>query len=417
VKSLVIGSGGREHALVSALLRDGEVGCVGGNPGIAAECEVLPGNLSAFDSILSACRSFAPDLVVVGPEDPLVLGLADFLRAEGFQVFGPGMEGAKLEASKDFSKQVMAKAGVPTAAFQSFTEVEPAKDYARSRFDTGFNVVVKASGNALGKGVVVCASLEEADDALESMLVERIFGDAGSTVVVEDRLIGEEISLLTVVGDHDFWTFPLCRDHKRALDRDRGPNTGGMGTVSPLGGIHEERVQEYEEAIVRPLLNELKARHIDYRGMLFSGLMMHENAPYCLEYNVRFGDPETQSLVMRTGSGMGACLLSAALGEPISPPTVLDNAACTVVLASGGYPGTYEKGKPITIGKTNENVKIFHAGTQTVGGELVTSGGRVLGVSASAPTLSGARASAYEAVKSISFDGMMYRTDIGESLL
>lgn len=417
MKSLVIGGGGREHALVSMLARDSEVACVGGNPGIAEECEVLAGSASSFDSVLEACRAYMPDLVVVGPEDPLILGLADLLRDAEFNVFGPGIDGARLEASKSFSKELMKRAGVKTAAFESFHEAEQAKEFARARFDAGRGVVVKASGNALGKGVVVSSTIEEAEDAIDAMIVERIFGEAGATIVIEDRLQGEELSLLTIVSGDHLWTLPLCLDHKRALDNDRGPNTGGMGTVSPLGSGHEARVPEYEDAIVRPILRELKRNHIDFRGVLFSGLMMHHDDVYCLEYNVRFGDPETQSIAMRLGNGLTDCLFSAAMGGEIVAPEVLNNAACTVVVASGGYPGDYEKGCPITIGKLPDSVKIFHAGTKSVGGQLVTNGGRVLGVSSSASSLKEAQFLAYEGVKSVQFSGMMYRKDIGASLL
>ena len=376
MRILVAGSGGREHALCWKLAQAHEVVCAGGNPGIAADVACV-----AADDLVGLAKGF--DLVVVGPEDPLVDGLADRIRAVGVAVYGPGAEGAKLEASKAFSKALMQEAGVPTAEFFTFHHADAALEYARNRFGEGRRVAVKASGNALGKGVVVCDVLEEAEAAIREMMVERRFGDAGATVVIEERLVGPEFSLLTIVGDDDFFSLPVAQDHKRAFDGDQGPNTGGMGTISPCGWVSEDLVREAEDRCVRPLLGALKERGIGYRGTLFSGLMVQDGTPYCLEYNVRFGDPETQSVVLRLGAGFGEALHAAATGERVPPVEVLDNAAATVVVASEGYPGSYAKGLPVEIGPLPEGAKLFHAGTAVAGGRLVTkrrAGGRGVGV-------------------------------------
>ena len=406
MRILVVGSGGREHALCWKLAQGHEVVCAPGNPGIAADVACVPA-----DDLAGLAKGF--DLVVVGPEDPLVEGLADRIRTAGVAVYGPGADGARLEASKAFSKALMQEAGVPTAAFFTFHHAEPALEYARNRFGEGLRVAVKASGNALGKGVVVCDALEEAEGAIREMMVERRFGEAGATVVVEERLVGPEFSLLTLVGDHDFSSLPVAQDHKRAFDGDRGPNTGGMGTVSPCAWVSDDAVREAEDRCIRPLLALMRDRGISYRGTLFSGLMVQNGTPYCLEYNVRFGDPETQSVMLRLGGGFGEALFAAATGARVPPVEVLDDFATTVVVASGGYPGGYDKGLPIEVGDLPEGAKLFHAGTALIDGRLVTSGGRVVGASASGSTMAEARSRAYAAAAAVRFEGAFYRGDIG----
>lgn len=408
MRILVVGSGGREHALAWKLAQEHEVVCAPGNPGIAADVETAS---VAPKDVVPMARDF--DLVVVGPEDPLVDGLGDALREAGVAVYGPGAAGARLEASKSFSKGLMKAADVPTAAFEAFTDADAAMDFARSRFDAGRGVAVKANGNALGKGVVVCDTAEQADEAIRRMVVDREFGDAGAEVVVEDRLIGWEFSLLTVVGDQGFFSLPVAQDHKRALDGDQGPNTGGMGTVSPCLAVSDDLIRRTEAEVVAPTLAELRRRGIEYRGTLFSGLMVQEGRPYCLEYNVRFGDPETQSVMLRLGRGLGDALYAAAVGDEIPAPQVLDNAAVTVVVASGGYPGSYAKGLPIEVGPLPEGAKLFHAGTALKDGALVTNGGRVIGASAAGATLDEARAKAYAAAAAVRFEGAFFRRDIG----
>ena len=272
--------------------------------------------------------------------------------------------------------------------------------------------MIKASGNAMGKGVVVCGTRAEAEDAIAQMLDDRIFGEAGETIVVEDRITGREFSLLTLCSDGHILSLPVAQDYKRALDGDRGPNTGGMGTYSPVPWVTPELIAETEKLVVWPALKVLKARGIDYRGVLFSGLMLDGSHPYCLEYNVRFGDPETQSVMMRLGKGFAAALNACALGLPIPAIEVKDNAVVTVVVASGGYPGSYEKGRAIKLHSPPKGVKVFHAGTSTQDGQLSTSGGRVLAVRAKGYDIDDARSRAYAAADLVSFDGLQRRSDI-----
>ncbi len=412
MRILVVGSGGREHALAWKLAQEHDVVCTPGNPGIAADVETLPVAANDTQGLLEAAKGF--DLVVVGPEDPLVEGLADALRDRGIPVFGPGAAGARLEASKAFSKELMKSAGVPTADSETFTgRDERGPVYVRQKFDEGKKVVVKASGNALGKGVYVCDTYDEAIGAVGMMVWDGVHGKAGETIVVEDRLEGPEFSLLTIVGDDGFVSLPVAQDHKRAYDGDQGPNTGGMGTVSPCAWVSDDLVREAEARVVAPILAELRRRGIEYRGTLFSGLLVQDGTPYCLEYNVRFGDPETQSVMLRLGRGLGDSLYAAATGKPIPPLETLDNAAVTVVVASGGYPGEYRKGLPIVVRSLPESAKLFHAGTALKDGRLVTNGGRVVAASASATTLAEARAKAYAAAEAVRFEGAFFRRDIG----
>lgn len=412
MKALVIGSGAREHALAWRLAKDLEVACAPGNPGIAQVCECLSAKPLDPANVLQVARHYRADLVVVGPEDPLIAGLADVLRAEGFAVFGPGSAGAELEGSKAFSKALMAAAGVPTAGFQVFVDAEAALAYARSTYEAGFQTVVKASGAALGKGAIICPTLEEAEDAIERMLVHHEFGDAGRTVVVEDRLIGREFSLLTVVSGSQFVSLPVAMDYKRVGDGDTGLNTGGMGSVCPAGWVGDDVVQEAEARIVRPVLEQLRARHIDFRGVLFSGVLVQDGSPYNLEYNVRFGDPEIQSVVRRLEGDFAGLLHAAAVGDPLPSLVVGDLAAVSVVMASPGYPAAYPKGIPVEFGPAPEGVVVFHAGTALDQGRLVTAGGRVLTVSAVGKDLAEARTRAYQGVDSIRFEGAQWRTDI-----
>ena len=403
MKVLIVGSGGREHALAWKLVGEGhEICCAPGNPGIAelGECfDVAPLNLPAM---VDLARTVQPDLVLVGPEDPLIAGLADALRAAAFSVFGPGKAAAALEGSKAFSKELMLRAKVPTAASGTFTDAWDAIEFTDKRYAKGTNVVIKASGAALGKGV-------------KAAMVDKVFGEAGSTIVVEDRLAGREFSLLTLCSDHGIFSLPVAQDHKRIFDGDQGPNTGGMGTYSPVPWVDANMIHLTEQDIVRPILTELRSMGIPYRGVLFSGVMEQFGELYCLEYNVRFGDPETQSVMGRLGSGFGEALLACARGEEIPAIPVLDNAVVSVVAAAGGYPGIVEKGKEITIGLMPEGVGCFLAGARAERDHLVTSGGRVLAVTAIAKSLASARSAAYAGIDQISFDGIQYRRDIAKS--
>lgn len=413
MRVLVIGSGGREHALAWRLSQEAEVHAAPGNPGIAEDCTVHDVAATDFPALLSLAKRLAVDLVVVGPENPLIDGLADLLRAEGLPTFGPGRAAAQLEGSKAFSKSLMQEAGVPTAEFKTFTESAPARQYARHMFDQGRPVVIKASGAALGKGVILCATAEEAEQAIANMIDASEFGKAGSTIVVEERLQGPEFSLLTICSDDHYASLPVAQDYKRAGDGDQGPNTGGMGSYSPVPWISPDLVRRAEAEIVKPILAGLK--DTGYRGVLFSGIMVQDGKPYCLEYNVRFGDPETQSIMMRLGEGFAEALLACAGGHPIPSFAVKPEASVCVVIASGNYPGPVEKGFQIQLpGSPPQGSKLFHAGTALKNGRLVTNGGRVFGATATGADLEQARQRAYQLASGVRFEGAWRRSDIAE---
>ena len=414
MRVLVVGSGGREHALVWKVAQEAEVYCTPGNAGIASACECFDVPPSDRPGIVSLAKNIGADLVIVGSEDPLIEGLADDLRAAEIAVLGPGKQAAQLEGSKAFSKRMMVEARVPTADYGEFTDPADAREYVSQMFSRGRSVAVKASGAALGKGVAVCLTPEEAEQAIARTMIEKVYGPAGDTVVIEDCLYGREFSLLTLVSGRSFRSLPVAQDYKRAYDGDRGPNTGGMGTYSPVSWLDDALIERAEQEVVKPLLDTLLKKGIDFRGVLFSGLMVVEGKPYCLEYNVRFGDPETQSIVRRIGAGFVRALKAVADGKPVPEIEVLDNAVVTVVMASEGYPGKYKKGRKISIPTDlAEEVVVFHAGTSMLMDNLVTSGGRVLSVSATGSDLDEARDTAYDAVESISFKGRQYRNDIG----
>lgn len=406
MRILIVGGGGREHALAWRLTQEGhEIAGAPGNPGV--------GQLGPlFDNVSDALRGFEPELVVIGPEDPLIGGMADELRQRGIPTFGPGGMGARLEASKAWSKKMMEEAGVPTAAATIHTDYQEACEEVAKRFASGRHVAIKASGAALGKGVILCRDELHARHALSRMLLDEEFGDAGRLVVVEDFLEGREFSILTVVSEQGLLSLPVAQDYKRVGDGDTGENTGGMGTYSPVPWVTTAMVEETEARIVRPIVDHLRAKGVPYSGVLFSGVMVVDGSPYCLEYNVRFGDPETQS-VMRRVEGVGDLLWAAAQGEALPQIRVSDQAAVTVVAASAGYPATSQKGVPITLGEMPEGVVVFHAGTAMQNGQLVTNGGRVLAVSAVANDLEQARARAYAGMDQVAFAGKHFRSDIG----
>lgn len=410
---LIVGGGGREHALVWRLKQEAEVFCTPGNAGIAQDCECFSVKATNADDLVALAHRLGDPVVVIGPEDPIIAGVGDRLRAAGIPVVAPTSQAARLEGSKVFAKTAMRAAGVPTAEFEWFHNPVSAVDYARSRFDAGLQVAVKASGTALGKGVVVCSTFEEAREAIESMMVEQILGPAGQTVVIEDRLFGREFSLLTLCSGTSFFSLPVAQDYKRALDGNRGPNTGGMGSHSPVPWLTEDLVRLTEEQVVRPILNYMAEQGHPFSGVLFSGLMVKDRKVHCLEYNVRFGDPETQSVVRRLGSGLSEALDAVATGRPVPQIPVQPHASLTVVVASHGYPGKVQKGIPIEIGPLPSDIVLFHAGTVRSGEQLVTSGGRVFGVSAVAPDVPKARKLAYDALAAIKFAGMWWRSDIG----
>ena len=412
MRILVIGSGSREHALAWKLAQEAEVVCAPGNPGMAGDIECVPTSATDAEGLLKLAREREIDLVVVGPEDPLIQGIGDQMRSAGFLVYGPGAAGARLEGSKAFSKQMMEECGVPTAAFVTFFNVEEAKEYAKASYAKGVALAVKASGAALGRGVTVAPTEEIALDAIQKMMVDRKFGAAGETVVLEELLLGREFSLLTLVGDHNYVSLPIAQDYKRALDGDQGDNTGGMGTFSPCDWASSDLIAEVEERMVKPIVDRLRSEGIQFRGTLFTGVMVTPNGPKCLEYNVRFGDPETQTVMLRLGQGFLDALYQTAAGKEIVNPEVLPNHVVTVIVASSGYPNAYKKGFPVTLDPPKADTVRFFAGVAGEPGALVTSGGRVCAVSAGAATAAEARAKAYSAAEGVRFEGSYYRTDI-----
>jgi phosphoribosylamine--glycine ligase len=398
----VVGGGGREHALAAVLGRDAEVVATPGNPGIAGSVDTRPENVDA-------------DLYVIGPEQPLVDGLADRLRGAGKLVFGPGADGARLEGSKAWMKQILGDAGVPTARYDAFTDAKQAAAFLRTL--PGL-YVVKTDGLAAGKGVFVTSDLDAAIADVEEKLAGRSFGAAGSTVVIEEGLSGPELSLLAVCDGERAVPLAPAQDFKRVGDGDAGPNTGGMGAYSPVPVAGAGVVDEVMARAVEPTLAMLRKLGIDYRGVLYAGLMLTPDGPKVIEFNVRFGDPETQVVLPRMTTDLAGLLAEAAAGRITSEPGFGPDAAVTVVLASEGYPAAPVIGVPITgidDAEAVEGVTVFHAGTtRNADGELVTSGGRVLDVTAVGPTIAEARSRAYAAITTIAFPGMHYRADIAE---
>jgi phosphoribosylamine---glycine ligase len=413
MKILIVGSGGREHALAWRLAREGhEVVAAPGNPGIAQVAECAPIAVDDLEGLVALAKAGGAALVVVGPEAPLVAGLADRLRAEGVAVFGPGADGAQLEGSKAFSKQFFARHGIRTAAFRV---VGSAGEVEEAIAALGGELVVKADGLAAGKGVVVCDSAGEVREAAAAMLEGR-FGRAGQRLVLEQKLRGREVSILALTDGARLEILAPAEDHKTIFDGDRGPNTGGMGTVSPAP-IDEAQLARVREEILAPTLAGLRAEGIDYRGVLYAGLMIDEGGvAWLLEYNCRFGDPETQPVMMRLEGALGEVLLGAARGEMPEGALSWDaRTAVCVVVAAAGYPEKPRLGDVIegAEGAQADGVTIFHAGTARRDGRLVTSGGRVLGVTALGDGVEGARRAAYAAADGIALEGKQLRRDIG----
>jgi phosphoribosylamine--glycine ligase len=416
VRILVVGGGGREHALCWALRRenpDAEIHCAPGNPGIAGVARNLPIAADDIDRLTDAADMLGIDLTVVGPEVPLALGLADRLRAEGRAVVGPGAAAAAIEASKAFAKDIMAAAGVPTAASRTFTDPAEALAWVDRQAEP---LVVKASGLAAGKGAVVCATRAEARDVVAAMLRDGKFGDAGRTVVVEAFLEGEELSLLALTNGTDLELLPAAQDHKRLLEGDRGPNTGGMGAYSPVALATPTLLERAKREVYLPVLRELRRRGTPFSGVLYAGLMVdHAGTPWVVEFNCRLGDPEAQAVLPLVAGGLTDAFRQVARGERPAPVRVRPGAAVTTVLAAGGYPDRPQKGAAITIpSDLPPNVTVFHAGTTLDdAGMLRVAGGRVLNVTAVAPTFPEAQRLSREAAQRISFAGKVFRTDIG----
>ncbi len=421
MKVLVIGSGGREHALGWALARSDSVGTVDaapGNPGMAALGTLHPVRADDLEGIAALVQEKGHDLVVIGPENPLALGLGDRLRDRGTAVFGPGASGARLESSKAFAKEFMKRHRIPTAGF----EVVRSREEGEAVLEAwGAPLVVKASGLAAGKGVIMAETAAEAREALVDCFDTKSFGEAGSTVVLEKKLEGEEASVFVITDGHRFHVLPGSQDHKRAFDGDEGPNTGGMGAYSPAPVLSPAIRSEVETAIVEPTLGGLREDGIEFRGLLYIGLMVTDDGLEVLEYNVRFGDPETQVVLPRLGFDFGAMLLEAARGElsADSIPGPKQGASACVVAATADYPRSGTRGLPIT-GVADAEARgalVFHAGTAQRDGELVTSGGRVLGVVGMGENIREAVKQAYSGIEAIHFEGMRYRNDIAHHAL
>lgn len=413
MKILVIGSGGREHALVWRLAQGGnEVIAAPGNPGIEQIARCVAVAMTDHAALASLAKTEAVDLVVVGPEAPLVAGLADELRAQGILTFGPGASGARLEGSKGFSKQFFARHGIPTAPFVVTSSVAEADAAVEAM---GGRVVVKADGLAAGKGVVVAQDIADAKAAIREMLEAKRLGDAGGTVIVEERIIGREVSVLAITDGKTLEVLPAVEDHKTIFDGDKGPNTGGMGTVSPAW-TNADVLERIKHEILVPTVRGLATDGIDYRGVLYAGVMVDAaGAPWLLEYNCRFGDPETQPIMARMVGDFAAVLAGAARGE--MPHGVLGwdaRVAVCVVVAAAGYPGDVRLGDPIGgLERGFGDVVVFYAGTTRKGEQLVSAGGRVLGVTALGISLQQARERAYTAVDAIELPGKQVRRDIG----
>ena len=417
MKVLVIGSGGREHALAWKAAQSSDVEKVfvaPGNAGTATEDKLENVDISVGD--LQGLAEFAKTnnvkLTIVGPEAPLVEGVVDLFEKEGLNIFGPSQGAAQLEGSKSFTKDFLARQDIPTAAYQTFEQIAPAVAYVK---EMGAPIVVKADGLAAGKGVIVAMTEQEAIDAIEDMLAGNAFGEAGSRVVIEEFLTGEEASFIVMVDGKNVLPFATSQDHKRAYNNDEGPNTGGMGAYSPAPVVTDEVYKRIMDEVIYPTVEGMAKEGHPYKGFLYAGLMINEQgAPKVIEYNCRFGDPETQPIMLRLQSNLVELCLSACKGELDKQEIAFDpRPAVGVVLAAGGYPGSYNKGDEITgIPAATESAKTFHAGTKLDGDKVVTAGGRVLCATAMGASVTEAQQEAYKAVNVIKWEGVEFRTDI-----
>ena len=418
MKVLVIGSGGREHALAWKAAQSAQVTQVfvaPGNAGTAIEpkLENVALDVLDFDGLVAFAKDNQVELTIVGPEAPLVEGVVDRFQQEGLAIFGPSAGAAQLEGSKAFTKDFLARQKIPTAEYQNFTEIEPALEYLREK---GAPIVVKADGLAAGKGVIVAMTLEEAEDAVKDMLAGNAFGDAGSRVVIEEFLDGEEASFIVMVDGKNVLPMATSQDHKRVGDKDTGPNTGGMGAYSPAPVVTQEIHDRIMAEVIMPTVEGMAAEGNDYTGFLYAGLMiMADGTPKVIEYNCRFGDPETQPIMLRLKSDLVGLCQAALAGELDKAEAEWDQRqSLGVVLAAGGYPGDYNKGDVISgLPEEAEGLKVFHAGTKLVDGQVTTHGGRVLCATALGNTVGEAQANAYKLAEQISWEGMFYRSDIG----
>ncbi|MEO2083708.1 MAG: phosphoribosylamine--glycine ligase, partial [Desulfurobacteriaceae bacterium] len=400
MKVLIVGSGGREHAIAWKVAQSPKVKKVyaaPGNPGVARIGECVDIKPEEIEKLANFAEREGIDLTIVGPEAPLVAGIVNEFEKRGLRIFGPSKEAARLEGSKAFSKEMMKKFNVPTAEFEVFEDPEKAKEYVRKK---GTPIVVKADGLAAGKGVVVAKTVEEALEAIEKIMVKRVFGDAGKKVVIEECLVGEEASYLVVTDGRNFIPLATSQDHKAVFDGDRGPNTGGMGAYSPAPVLSPETEKEVQDRVIKPILKGMEEIGTPFKGILYAGLMITEEGPKVLEFNVRFGDPEAQVLMRRLETDLIEVCESVVEGKLVERLDWKPETAICVVLASKGYPGSYEKGKEITgieEAEKVETVVVFHAGTAVRDGKLVTNGGRVLNVTALGKDIVEARERAYRA--------------------
>ncbi len=419
---LVIGSGGREHAIVMKLAESSKVDklyCTPGNGGIAKYAECFDVKATDIEGVVNLAKQVAADMVVVAPDDPLVLGMVDALNEEGFRAFGPDKAAAIIEGSKVFSKNLMKQYNIPTAKYEVFSDAQQAIEYIKS--ENTYPTVVKADGLALGKGVIIAQNFEEAKDAVTSIMEEKIFGKSGSNIVIEEFLTGPEVSVLCFTDGKTVSPMVSSMDHKRALDNDEGLNTGGMGTVAPNPHYTASVAEECMKTIFIPTIEAMVKENRKFKGCLYFGLMLTPNGPKVIEYNCRFGDPETQVVLPLLETDL-VDIFNAVIDEKLDSINIewKNQVASCIILASGGYPKKYETGKEITgldeKGQI-ENALVYHAGTKADGDKFVTAGGRVLGITTTADNLKSALDSAYNTVKSISFEKMHYRNDIGQKAL
>ncbi len=413
---LVVGGGGREHAIVKKISeskRVEKIYCAPGNGGISDIAECVPIKVMEFDKLITFAKEKNVDLTVIGPDDPLVFGISDAFIKAGLKVFGPTKDGAQIEGSKVFSKELMKKYNIPTAKYEVFSDYNDALSYITK--ENTFPTVIKAEGLALGKGVIIANDLKEAEDALKEIMIDKVFGDSGNRIVIEEFLTGPEISVLSFCDGETIVPMVSAQDHKRAFDNDKGPNTGGMGTFSPSRIYNEKLQEECMNNIFIPTVKALKSEGITYKGVIFFGLMSTKNGVKVIEYNARFGDPETQVVLPRLKTDI-VDIFEAVCDGTLKDINVEweDNACVCVVEASGGYPKKYQTGYEIS-GLTNiqENIYVYHAGTKKEDGKYYTAGGRVLGITAKSKDLDTAISDAYSAVKNINFTDVHYRKDIG----
>jgi phosphoribosylamine--glycine ligase len=421
MKVLVVGGGGREHALVWKIAKSPKVSkvyCAPGNAGISEQATIVPIKANDLNSLLEFALKEKIDLTVVGPEDPLTQGIVDLFESKGLFIFGANKKAAEIERSKAFAKEMMKKYHIPTAFYEIFDNPKEAVKYIREQ---GAPIVVKADGLAAGKGVIICKTVEEAIQSVEKIMVEKIFGEAGNQVVIEEYLVGEEASYIAFTDGKAILPMASSQDHKPIFDGDQGPNTGGMGAYSPAPVVTEEVHERIIEKILRPIIYGMEEEGRTYKGVLYAGLMIHEGHPKVLEFNARFGDPETQPVLMRMRGDIVPILEACMKGTLSQHQIEWDNrASVCVVMASKGYPGDYEKGKVIRGLKDASKMErafVFHAGTTLKGDQVITNGGRVLGVTGLGEDIPRAIERTYQAVKKITWDGVHYRTDIGQKAL